>query len=300
MTSDIPPSSENTSQLQQAKLDWRNENTPVSTDYGDVYFSITDGAAESNYVFVQQNQLAQRFAELYQNQTKEHFIIAETGFGTGLNFLQAAKLWQETRQQQNLEEQAHKHLFFISTEIHPLSKEDLQLSLNCWPDLHSLSDELINLYPHAIAGMHTLTFAHGITLILCQQDVISGLENINEHDFPALKNKHGRLVDAWFLDGFAPSKNPDMWSDELFSSMAKLSHLGTTLATFTAAGLVRRGLKAVGFDIKKIKGFGKKREMLIGHYQGIPWQDSAIKNSLARHDFSPFWPIQRRMRGLLA
>ena len=136
-----------------------------------------------------------------------------------------------------------------------------------------------------------MEFSDGCSLLLCQQDVITGLQQLNEHDFPALKNTLGRCVDAWFLDGFAPSKNPDMWSDTLFQTMASLSHRGTTLATFTASGFVRRGLKAAGFSMQKTKGFGRKREMLIGQYRGLPYQTQAIKNHLSKNAYSAFWPV---------
>lgn len=293
MSSQKPEQPQPSENLQQATLEWRNENTPVSSEYGDVYFSVADGAQESEFIFVQHNHLTERFTELYQNPHKDHFIIAETGFGTGLNFLQAAALWQKTRKNEANNTLSPKHLFFISTEIHPLNKHDLAQSLQCWPQLQEQASELIALYPQSIAGMHTLEFSQDITLILCQQDVLTGLQQLREHDFPGLKNSPGRTVDAWFLDGFAPSKNPDMWSDHLFQAMAQLSHRGTTLATFTAAGLVRRGLKAAGFSIQKHKGFGKKREMVTGVYQGLPTQNSAIKNSLGHNPYTPFWPVYK-------
>ena len=119
------------SPLSQAKLEWRNETTPVASDYGDVYFSAADGAAESRYVFLEHNQLAQRFDALFNDKDKSHFIIAETGFGTGLNFLQTLKLWQDVKNNSPNKQALHKHLYFISTEIHPLTKPDLKKSLSC-------------------------------------------------------------------------------------------------------------------------------------------------------------------------
>ena len=277
--------------IKTAKLLWRNKTTPFSATFDDVYFSERDGAAESRYVFLQNNHLSSRFQTLFDSPDKNHFTIAETGFGTGLNFLQSCVLWQE--QQAKHSQNNGKKLYFISTEIQPLSLDDLKASLACWPEIDIIAKELIANYPPPVKGMHTLEFSHGITLILIFDDVIAGLKQCQEHNFRALKNVEGRSIDAWFLDGFSPAKNPDMWSDELFSMMATLSHRKTTLATFTAAGFVKRGLMRAGFRVKKVKGFGKKREMITAAYQGLPETSHAIKPTLSIKPYHAFWPIYR-------
>ena len=231
--------------IQHAQLEW-HENQPYSSKYGDVYFSSDSGLDETHYVFLAHNQLKTR----WENLKEDHFTIAETGFGTGLNFLCAWKLWQETAP-------ANARLHFISSEKFPLSIDDLQNALSLWPDLKELSDALIQQYSLISKAWHRLIFDNGkVTLTLLIGDVNESL--------PKLKG----VINAWFLDGFSPAKNPDMWQASLFESMAKHSHSETTFATFTSAGEVRRGLQHAGFEVSKAPGFGKKREMLFGQYQG--------------------------------
>ena len=229
-----------------AQLDW-HDNQPYSKDYDDVYFSSDSGVDETDYVFLQHNQLKSRWKNLAQ----DHFTLCETGFGTGLNFLCAWKLWRETAPR-------HARLHFISTEKFPLSIDDLQKALSLWPNLKELSDGLIQQYPLTSKAWHRLMFDHGrVTLTLLIGDVNQSLPNLK------------CSVDAWFLDGFSPAKNPDMWQISLFDEMAKRSHAETTFATFTSAGDIRRGLQDAGFQVLKASGFGKKREMLFGQYQGV-------------------------------
>jgi tRNA 5-methylaminomethyl-2-thiouridine biosynthesis bifunctional protein len=228
---------------QQAQIEWINKQ-PYASAYGDIYFSSDSGLAETDYVFLQHNQLAQR----WQTLTSQVFTIAETGFGTGLNFLCAWNLWKRCAP-------TSAHLHFISTEKHPLSKDDLGKVLSLWPELADLSQQLLASYEHLTLGWHRLVFDGGrVTLTLLIGDANQTL--------PQLKAS----VDAWFLDGFAPAKNPEMWQPALFQQMARLSHAATTFATFTSAGDVKRGLQAVGFEVSKAAGFGKKREMLYGHF----------------------------------
>jgi len=233
------------SPIEAASLSWQDD-TPVSDQFDDIYFNKDGGIAETDYVFLQGNRLAERFAQC----TASHFTIAETGFGTGLNFLCARDLWLK---QSNADQQLH----FISVEKFPLRPEDLAQALAHVPQLAEGAQQLISQYPPALAGFHRLIFDGGrvhLTLMLGDADDC----------YPQLDAQ----VDAWFLDGFAPAKNPAMWSETLFSNIARCSSAGATFATFTAAGLVRRGLQSVGFDIQKIPGFGRKREMLIGQFNG--------------------------------
>jgi tRNA 5-methylaminomethyl-2-thiouridine biosynthesis bifunctional protein len=237
--------------ITHAKLEWRNDATPASTAFNDVYFSKLDGAQESEYVFLKHNQLQQRWSQW----NKEHFVIAETGFGTGLNFLLT---WLAFRQfRQTHPEAKPQRLIFCSVEKFPLTPADLKSALAYWSQLRALSNLLLQQYPTAVPGCHRMEFDDGcVTLDLWLGDVNQLLPHWNRPT--------DGLVDAWFLDGFAPSKNPDMWSDTLYRQMARLARPGCTFATFTAAGAVRRGLQSVGFKVEKVPGYGSKREMLRG------------------------------------
>ena len=247
-----------------ADIYFNTENTPTSRDFDDVYFSNANGVKETDYVFIDGNDLLSR----WHSHNHAHFCIAETGFGTGLNFFR-------TVQQFQLFKQTHSNhilssLVFISTEKHPIAKGD---AINIYDRWYSenflmtnkedkrLLQQWIDQYPISIEGVHRRHFElpelHAqVQLDLHYGDAISSLAQIQQ-------SKHG-VVDAWFLDGFAPSKNDSMWTEALFKSMAKLSKPACTFATFTAAGFVKRGLIAAGFETKKRKGFGKKREMLAG------------------------------------
>lgn len=257
--------SQNTSSpyaLPLASLDWQDDN-PESSAYGDIYFSSRDGLEESHYVFLEHNQLQQRFQALDSSRSG-HFYIAETGFGTGLNFLATAELWQRFAPN-------HWQLHFFSVEKHPLTKADLQRALKRWPSLQSHVDELVDNYPELTPGLHRIKLPKSsIQLQLWFGEALDGFRQSLDTLQPQLSCDFGAKVDAWFLDGFAPSKNPAMWSEPLFELITQLSKTGTTFATFTAAGDVRRGLQDKGFSIKKAPGFGKKREMLYGIYNSAP------------------------------
>ncbi|MBA3697191.1 MAG: tRNA (5-methylaminomethyl-2-thiouridine)(34)-methyltransferase MnmD [Methylotenera sp.] len=225
-----------------SNIEWR-DGQPYSIQFQDIYFSSEDGVAETEYVFMQGNDLHQRFQQLKNNQ----FTIIETGFGTGLNFLCAINLWLNLAPD-------NATLHYISTEKHPLSLEDISAAQSLWPDLNKLSVAFLKRYQSILNGATSLLLDNRVQLTILRADSMSALSKLQVK------------ADAWFLDGFAPSKNPDMWQDKLFSQMARLSKTTTTFATFTSAGQVRRGLQAVGFQVLKQPGFGKKREMLVGHY----------------------------------
>lgn len=230
--------------LEPAELLWR-DSVPESTRFGDVYFSRNDGLAESRYVFIEPNALPDRFARMPSG---SHFVIAETGFGTGLNFLAT---WAEWRKQHKPGDNTVLH--FVSVERYPVTQQDLRKALALWPELAALARELIADYPPLIQGTHRICFDGGrVRLTLCFGDVLGALRNLT---FKA---------DAWFLDGFDPSHNPEMWSDEVIQCVRMHSKPGTTLATFTSAGGIRRSLEASGFTLTKLPGFGHKREMLAG------------------------------------
>ena len=244
--------------LEPATLNWLDDN-PGSSDYGDIYFSCKDGLEETDYVFLQHNHLVERFKALH-GQAPGSFTIAETGFGTGLNFLAACNLWQQ---------HAPKdwQLHFISVEKHPLTKSDLQRALKRWPQLQALTHLLIGNYPELTPGLHRVhLMGTSIHLSLWLGDAIEGFQQCLDTSHKQHVARAGAKVDAWFLDGFTPARNPEMWTEALFSVMAQLSKPGTSFATFTAAGDVRRGLQKLGFEVKKAPGFGTKREMIYGLY----------------------------------
>jgi tRNA 5-methylaminomethyl-2-thiouridine biosynthesis bifunctional protein len=232
--------------IQTAKMHFDDSGTPVCETYGDFYYSTDDGLRESQYVFIQGNQLPERWLE----ETQSSFVIGETGFGTGLNFLAT---WLAFRAATKAPTQLH----FISFEKYPLSTSDLNRSLANWPELDELSKLLINQYPNLLPGCHRLVFDQGkVILDLWMGDIKDTL--------PQLFHGQSGFVDAWYLDGFAPNKNSDIWSNEVFQSIRALTKLNGTLATFTSARVVRNGLTEAGFTLAKITGFGKKRKMLTG------------------------------------
>ncbi|WP_442801177.1 bifunctional tRNA (5-methylaminomethyl-2-thiouridine)(34)-methyltransferase MnmD/FAD-dependent 5-carboxymethylaminomethyl-2-thiouridine(34) oxidoreductase MnmC [Serratia rubidaea] len=239
------------SPIQTAALSWNEQGTPVSKQFDDVYFSNQDGLEETRYVFLGGNRLPARFAA----HPRPLFIAAETGFGTGLNFL---TLWQAfERHLQANPDAPLQRLHFISFEKFPLQPADLAAAHARWPELAPYADRLRASWPQALPGCHRLLLAEGrITLDLWFGDVNALL--------PRFDHSINNQVDAWFLDGFAPAKNPDMWSEQLFAAMARFARPGGSFATFTAAGFVRRGLQQAGFTVERTKGFGQKREMLVG------------------------------------
>ena len=280
-----------------AKLSWREDElgnlVPVSEVFGDVYYSLADGLAESRYVFLQQNNLPERFTALFEqylasfdtengdsgtvsvvsSASSNSFTIAELGFGTGLNILATWQLWQQTKQQvysansikHSDTENGYQHprLHLISTEKHPLTLEDLTRSLQSWqdndPSLIPFITRLLALYPTLVSGCHRLHLEDDVTLDLWLGDATQSLQKLAS-SYSYLS--HQTQVDAWYLDGFAPSCNESLWAEQIFEQVQRLSKPGSTAATFSCAGVVKRGLEGAGFDIKKVKGFGRKREML--------------------------------------
>ena len=235
--------------IQHAKIHFNQENTPVSDKFDDVYFSNQDGLAETHYVFLEGNQLWERWV----NYQEAHFVIAETGFGTGLNFFAVTTLFREFRQKHP--DSPLKRLYFISFEKYPLLLDALQQAHLAYPQFSHLAQHLQQHWLNPIQGCYRFHFDE-TTLDLWFGDVAENL--------PQLGDYMNSKIDAWFLDGFAPSKNPDMWNEQLYQQMFRFTKLQGTFATFTAASAVRKGLENAGFNIKKRKGFGKKRECLSG------------------------------------
>ena len=235
--------------LEHALIDWHDESSPWSEAFADIYWHREGGLAEKQHVFIEANQLRERWSDLQQPQ----FNILETGFGFGLNFLLAARLWQELAPPGKL-------LHYQAIEYAPVTLTDLaRLYASLCPptntepgagQLHDLAQRLESRYPLPTHGMHPLWITDTICLNLIYLDVSVAMPLITEP------------VDAFFLDGFSPAQNEAMWDPALFSQCAQLSHQQTTVSTYSVAGKVKRGLKAAGFDIKKIPGFAGKAEML--------------------------------------
>ena len=225
-----------------AQLTWSEDGEPVAQEFDDVYFSVDGGLAETKAVFLQGCGLPEAWAD------KSVFVIGELGFGSGLNFLAAWDLWHRTAKPK-------QRLHFLSVEAFPLSKQQLIRALDLFPSLKPYADQLITKWPDRVKGVHRLEFG-AVVLTLFHNEIE-----------PALSSTDAR-INAWFLDGFSPAKNPDMWSDTVFNHMARLSAPGAKLATFTVAGNVRRGLSDAGFSVEKKPGFGRKRERLEATFKG--------------------------------
>ncbi len=219
------------------------DGTPVSETHGDVYFSREGGLEEVRHVFLAGNDLPARW------QGRSRFTVGETGFGTGLNFLLTTAEWQRRTA-------PDARLHYISVEKHPFTRQNLERLLAQWPQLAREGKALLEAWPPLVEGLHRRELFGGrVTLYLLLGDARPMLERLQAG------------VDAWYLDGFAPARNPDMWQPQLLRQVARLSRPGATFATFTAASAVRRHLQAAGFAVSKRPGFGRKREMLAGRLE---------------------------------
>jgi len=235
--------------ITHAQLDWDDQGRPHSRIFDDVYFSDKSGLEETRYVFLEQNRLRERFAALPAG---GRLVIGETGFGTGLNFLCAWQLFEQHAV-------AGARLHFVSVEKYPLSHADLQRALLLWPELQPFAEQLLAQYIAIHPGFQRLVLDNGrVTLTLLIGDALEQLPQLDAQ------------IDAWFLDGFAPAKNPDMWTAELFAELARLAAPGSTISTFTSTGWVRRLINAAGFKMKRTPGIGHKWEILRGEFLGWP------------------------------
>lgn len=225
-------------------LTWTDGGLPRSRLFGDVYFSAEDGLAETRAVFLAGCGLPDAWAG------RRRFVVGELGFGTGLNIVALLDMWRAHRPRGGT-------LHVFSVEAHPLAAEDAARALGRWPELGPVADLLIARWPGRARGRHRVSLPEfHATLDLATLDVI-----------PALAGWSGQ-ADAWFLDGFAPAANPEMWSDEVLALVAARTAPGARAATFTVAGQARRGLAAGGFMVEKRPGFGRKRERLEARRPG--------------------------------
>ncbi|MFX4228463.1 MAG: bifunctional tRNA (5-methylaminomethyl-2-thiouridine)(34)-methyltransferase MnmD/FAD-dependent 5-carboxymethylaminomethyl-2-thiouridine(34) oxidoreductase MnmC [Porticoccaceae bacterium] len=269
-----------------ADLEWDDQGQPRSRAFNDLYFSAENGLEETRYVFLKGNQLEQRWQNLADG---EQFVIAETGFGSGLNLLAAAELWLATAPKT-------AQLHFISTELYPMRREDLQRTLACWPELADLAAQLVDNYPALTPGFHRFELADNIRVTLIFEDVITALGELCPTLATEMWDYQNWGVDAWFLDGFAPSQNPEMWADQLFPLINRLSTDRATAATFTSAGVVKRGLSNWGFEIEKIPGYGRKREMLVARRN--PELDIDLSSRKEPHrNASACWHLDAEQQG---
>lgn len=209
-------------------LNWRG-GVPIASAYDDPYFSLNDGLAETRHVFLAGSGLPDRF--------RDGFHIAELGFGTGLNLLAAWSAWREARCSGSLK--------FTSFERFPVTREDMARAHSAFPELRDLSDELL-------AGLT----ATGLTAPTLELHVIPGDAR---ETLPRWEGK----ADTWFLDGFSPAKNPELWEPGLLSEVAKHTREGGTAATYSAAGAVQRALADAGFEVERVSGYGRKRHMTV-------------------------------------
>jgi tRNA 5-methylaminomethyl-2-thiouridine biosynthesis bifunctional protein len=239
-------------------LDWQ-DGQPFSRRFSDVYYSNDSGLEEKRHVFLQGNRLAERFSSL---SIGECFAIGETGFGTGLNFLCAWQLFDEAAP-------SNSSLDYFSVEKYPLDEKELTDVLALWPLLRQYADELLARWRRRVPGWNRWNFGGGkIRLTLVIGDVADALIEICGG------------IDAWFLDGFSPVLNPEMWTQSVFESVVRISQPGASFATYTCAGWVRRGLEQAGFQVSKSPGFGRKREMLQGHLPGSPPARSTVTTAI--------------------
>lgn len=220
---------------------WEDNETPVAVRFDDPYYSKKDGRAETRHVFIEGNQLPDRFGAC------DDFHIAELGFGTALNFLETIKAWQKHAPE-------NAQLIYTSFELYPLSIEEMTRALTPWPDLLAL----------ATPFMEKLSFKQGVNQVT--QDNITLRLVIGDANETVMQTMNP--VDAWFLDGFSPAKNPELWNADLMQSVGDKTKSGGTFATYTAAGWVRRMLDEAGFNVARVKGFATKRHMSVGTKRG--------------------------------
>lgn len=213
---------------QRPTLDWSG-SVPIARDFNDPYYSLDNGLDETRYVFLQGNGLPTRFAE--------GFHIAELGFGTGLACLTALQAWHTAGMTGPLR--------FTSFEAFPMDPSDMQKALAPFPSLKSEADWLVSRLLDAPNGFED------VRLVL---EIVKG-------DAREMVPRWGGAADAWFLDGFAPAKNPELWEPALLKAVAGKTHPAGTAATYTAAGSVRRALAEAGFDVERCPGYGRKRHM---------------------------------------
>lgn len=258
--------------MQYTKLIWR-DGQPYSEIFDDIYYSSDknegiSGENEFQHVFFRHNGLPERW------QGRSDFVVAELGFGSGLNCILTIREWLKHCEQSGDD----KTLHYVAIEKYPLSAESIIELVSRYTELKPFYGELVDNYPPAIETSHRRQlFDNRVVIHFKFMDVCDALDDAD------LK------VDAWFLDGFSPAKNPDMWSQSLFEGIAKNSRDGATCSTYTAAGFVKRNLQNAGFTVNKVRGYGQKREMLVAELPAV--QSNNKNNLLLKYKNKP-WFVQ--------
>jgi tRNA U34 5-methylaminomethyl-2-thiouridine-forming methyltransferase MnmC len=219
-------------------LEWIDGDMPYSPDFGDHFYCREDGRAECGHVFLAGNGLPRRWA------AGGAFAIGELGFGTGLNFCETRRVWKGRS--------VPGSLHFVSFELHPMNRIDIAKALSRWPEIDGERDALLAAWPGAPEGVVDLRFGDDVRLTVVCGDALTSLAASD------------LVFDAWYLDGFAPSRNPAMWSQDILRAVFEHTRPGGSFATYAAAGFVRRNLVAAGFAVERPPGFAGKREMLCG------------------------------------
>ena len=239
-----------TDPLIPATLEFLADGTLFSRLYDDVYHSVAGGLAQSEFVFLKGNGLPERW------QRRRVFTVVETGFGTGINFLATWAAWRRDAAR-------CERLHFVSVEKHPVRAADLRRAHAATiadPAVRALAGELADAWPTLVPGMQRLEFEGGrVTLTLAFGDALDML--------PALSLR----ADAFYLDGFSPAKNPELWTPAIFKALARMADIGATFSTWSSSGEVKRGMQEAGFSWRKVDGFGFKRTMLVGEF-APPWR----------------------------
>lgn len=227
------------SDFQRDELAWLEGDMPFSNTFGDHFYARNDGRDECGYVFIAGNNIIERW------QDSESLTIGELGFGTGLNFLETWRQWQQVRKPGQM-------LHFVTFEAYPMQADAIAKAIARWPVLVELRDRLLSVWPRLSGEPQPWQLDDQTTLTVVVGQAASCV--------PAYKG----LIDAWYLDGFAPARNESMWGADLMQSVFDHTRPGGTFATYTAAGWVKRNLQAAGFEVTKADGYGGKRDMLLG------------------------------------
>ena len=250
--------------IARARLDFDASGTPFAPEFDDVYHSAESGPGQARHVFLHGTDLPARWAG------RSTFTIVETGFGLGLNLLATWQAWRD-------DPRRCRRLHFVSVERHPLDRDDLATAHQRYPEFSALSATLRAAWPPLLPGMHRLHFDdERVTVTLVFDDALDAVSGL-------------RLVaDAFYLDGFAPAKNPAMWTSRLMKALARLAAPQATLATYAAAGAVQTALADAGFAVEKRRGFGRKRDMLAARY-APRWAPRRSQQAMHR------WPERHAM-----
>jgi tRNA U34 5-methylaminomethyl-2-thiouridine-forming methyltransferase MnmC len=242
---------------QTARLEWRDGAIPISTRFDDPYFSLENGLAETRHTFLGGNNLPARFAP--------GFHIAELGFGTGLNALASLQAWRNAG--------ISGPLHFTSFEAFPMAACDMDQALRAFPEAHAIAVPMI-------AAWQALDKTPGARLMELPDLILTVVIGDAQQTLPQWDQR----ADAWYLDGFSPAKNPELWNPELMAAVGTHTRMSGSCATYTAAGHVRRSLQAAGFDVQRVPGFGRKRHMTVG--VKTPSTDTAATD-LTRKESAP-------------